>query len=73
MIVVRRNVANALSINDTIDIILASGVKLMGCVYNDAENVSIVGRGSVYSDYQYGKYGYGKYGKYGSTGEKIRA
>lgn len=74
LIVVRRNVANALSINDTIDIILASGVKLMGCVYNDAENVSIVGRGSVYSDYQYGKYGYGKYGygkygKYGSTAE----
>lgn len=69
LIVVRRNVANALSINDTIDIILASGVKLMGCVYNDAENVSIVGRGSVYSDYQYGKYGYGKYGKYGSSAE----
>ncbi|MEE0858337.1 MAG: polysaccharide biosynthesis tyrosine autokinase [Acutalibacteraceae bacterium] len=61
VLVVRRDVANAITINDTIDIILGTHTKLLGCVYNDAENVSLTG------SFAYGKYGYGygyEYGKY---------
>lgn len=62
VLVVRRDVANAITINDTIDIILDSHTKLLGCIYNDSENVSLTG------GFAYGKYGYGygyEYGKYG--------
>lgn len=65
ILVVRRDVANALTVNDTIDIILQTGVELMGCVYNDSEHVPLTGN-TIYEKYGYGYgYGYGKYGKYG--------
>lgn len=77
ILVVRRDVANALTINDTVDIILQTGVKLMGCVYNDSEHIPLTGNsiyekygygyGYGYGKYGYGKYGYGKYG-YGKYG-----
>lgn len=77
ILVVRRDVANALTINDTVDIILQNGAKLMGCVYNDSEYIPLTGNsiyekygygyGYGYGKYGYGKYGYGKYG-YGKYG-----
>ena len=72
ILVVRRDVANALTVNDTVDIILQTGVNLMGCVYNDSEHIPLTGN-SIYEKYGYGygygygKYGYGKYG-YGKYG-----
>lgn len=68
LLVVRRDIANALTINDTVDIILSTDVKLLGCVYNDSEAVKLTGNNINYSSY--GGYGYGKYGYgYGTAGK----
>ncbi len=53
LLVVRRDVATAIAINDTIEIINNTGAKLLGCVYNDSEITSLTA-----STYGYG-YGYG--------------
>ncbi|MEE0265949.1 MAG: polysaccharide biosynthesis tyrosine autokinase [Acutalibacteraceae bacterium] len=74
LLVVRRDVATAIAINDTIEIINNTGAKLLGCVYNDSEVTSLTastygygGYGYGYG-YGYGGYGYGGYGRYGGYG-----
>ena len=75
MLVVRRDIATAITINDSIDLMLDTGIPVLGCVYNDAESVPLTG-GTLYGKYSYGygygygsKYSYGGYGKYGSYGK----
>lgn len=69
ILVVRRDIATALTINDTIDIITNTGTKILGCVYNDAETTSLVGGKYAYNRYGYGYgYGYRGYGGYGGYG-----
>lgn len=76
ILVVRRDIATAILINDTIDIISNTGIKILGCVYNDAETTTLVGGKYAYSGYGYGYgygyggYGYGGYGKYSKNEEK---
>ena len=74
LLVVRRDIATAITINDSIDLMLDTGIPILGCVYNDAETVSLTG-GALYGKYSYGygygygsKYSYGGYGKYGKYG-----
>ena len=67
ILVVRRDIATAITINDSIDLILDTEVPVLGCVYNDAETTPLTG-GALYGKYSYG-YGYGGYGKYGSYGK----
>lgn len=70
ILVVRRDIATAILINDTIEIISNTGTKILGCVYNDAETTTLVGGKHAYNGYGYGYgygyggYGYGGYGKY---------
>lgn len=63
VLVVRRDIATALTINDTIDIILNANSEILGCVYNDAEATTLTGSKLAYNRYGYGGYGYG-YDKY---------
>lgn len=63
VLVVRRDIAIALTINDTIDLIMDSGSKILGCVYNDSETSNLTGSKLAYNRYGYGGYGYG-YKKY---------
>ena len=89
MIVVRRDIATAITVNDSIDLIMDTGVHIMGCVYNEAESVPLTG-GAVYGKYGYGygygygykskygygyggKYGYGKYGAYGKYADDAKS
>lgn len=70
ILVVRRDIATALTINDTIEIITNTGTKILGCVYNDAEIKSLVGGKYAYNRYGYGYgYGYGGYRGYGGYGK----
>ncbi len=68
MLVVRRDIATAITINDSIDLMLDTGMPVLGCVYNDAETVALTG-GTQYGKYTYGYGGYGKYGSYGKYGK----
>ncbi len=76
ILVVRRDIATAILINDTIDIISNTGTKILGCVYNDAETTTLAGGKYAYNGYGYGYgygyggYGYGGYGKYQKNAEK---
>ena len=76
ILVVRRDIATAILINDTIDIISNTGTKILGCVYNDAESTTPAGGKYAYNGYGYGYgygyggYGYGGYGKYQENAEK---
>ena len=63
VLVVRRDCATAITVNDTIDIITNTGSKILGCVYNDAEITNLTGSALAYNRYGYGGYGYG-YKKY---------
>lgn len=53
LLVVRRDTAKAIAVNDSIDIISDTHARLLGCVYNDDK--SLINK----SHYGYRKYGYG--------------
>ena len=80
LLVVRRNMAEAKYINDSIDMLEGYGSGLLGCIFNDAikaRDFSSSGYGYGYGQYgsygHYGHYGhyarYGSYNKYGSYGK----
>ena len=71
LLVVRRNMAEAKYINDSVDMLEGYGSGLLGCIFNDAikaRDFSSSGYGYGYGSYgSYGHYGhYGHYGRYGS-------
>ncbi len=76
VLVVREHKAHAKDINEVIDTLNSFGSELMGCIFNDAHNVSGTGYGYGYGGgygYGYG-YGYGKnygYG-YGQTQQSTK-
>lgn len=74
ILVVRQDQTPARVINDAIDAINGTGVKLIGCVFNNvraadfSDNYSYGSGGRYgYGKHRYGKYGYEKYG-YGKYG-----
>lgn len=64
--VVRQDYAKRDKILEGVEVLAETGVKLIGCVLNQAE-AGITGYGYGYG---YGGYGYKKYGRYGSYGRK---
>lgn len=64
--VVRQDYAKIDKILEGVEMLSGAGIRLSGCVLNDAV-VGITGYGYGYG-YGYGRYGYGKYGKYGKYG-----
>lgn len=79
LLVVHQSMADARSVNDTIDMLEESKSELLGCIYNDVKTgifrgrVALGGYGyGAYKSYKsyYGKYGYGKYSYRKHTSEK---
>lgn len=67
--VVRQEYARVSTIREGLDILVGSGMQMMGCVLNNASSGMGSGYGYGYG-YGYGRYGYGygRYGRYGRYG-----
>ena len=69
VLIVRQNQAEAKHLNAALDVLHASGAKVLGCVLNDCRTSLLSEQGGYGYGYGYGHYGhYGKYGKYGRYG-----